>query len=219
MNLKNKLLVSLIFLIPVTTSCSSDPYPNAGKCETPGESKSVDERVAVCTGIEGKSKWYFAGKYFDETLLLAKLEYLDYALDDAFFKKLEDEKLTDSFFEIDKSQSLTTEDIAKFANGESRWDKLIESQSIISKEQDKEEYLFDYWTTVGEDKRSGNATHAQWDSARRDWLAQTRYNSELREDFKTTAEPLRATLSTRYSIYDKEAMFIFFARYVKYPPV
>ncbi len=210
--MKKLLCVLAVFAL---TSCSSDPYANAGKCDTPGESKAVDKRVAVCTGIEGKSKWYFEGQYFDETLLLAKLEYLDYALDDAFFKKLEDEKLIDSFFEIDKSQRLTTEDIAKFANGKSRWNKLIESQSIISKEQDKEEYLLDYWNTVGEDKRSGKATQAQWDSARRDWLAQTRYNSELREDFKTTAEPLRATLSTRYSIYDKESMFIFFARYTQ----
>jgi hypothetical protein len=215
MNLMNKLLVSLIFLVPVTTSCSSDPYPNAGKCETPGESKSVDERVAVCTGIEGKSKWYFEGKYFEDALLLSKLEYMTFGVDGKFFDQLEAEDLSDSFFQIDGKAELSVNDLANYATGDARWDALIEAQAKYEKAEELADYYFTERLRLIKDRALGKANEAEFLAATRDDSMQREIAAELRESRNAKAEVLRATLMSQYKITDKDGMLIFLSRYVK----
>jgi hypothetical protein len=112
--------LSIFILVGVLVSgCSSDPYANAGKCESPGESKVIDERVAVCTGIEGKSKWYFEGKYFEDTLLLAKVKYGNSSLTDSLKGILSKENLTvEDYVEVFRIYKITIEELAKFAQNE-----------------------------------------------------------------------------------------------------
>ena len=196
-------------------SCSSDPYANAGKCESPGESKVVDERVAVCTGVEGKRKWYFEGKYFDDALLLAKLEYTTFSIGNTFFDKLDAEDLSGAFFKIDGKAELSVSDLAKYSAGDSRWDALIEAQAKYEKAQELEDYFFNERLRLIGEKAKGKASEAEFLAAARADSLQRDVTYGLKETRDVKAEVLKATLTSQYSITDKEAMLILLARYVK----
>jgi hypothetical protein len=212
--MKLKILVISLSLC-LLAGCSSDPFDNAGKCETPGESKSIDERVAVCTGNEGKLKWYFEGKYFEDVLLLAKLEYLTFSVGDTFFKKLDAEDLSKSFFKINSTSELQVIDLANYASGDSRWDALIEAQAKYEKEKELEDYYFQERIRLIVEKSKGKATESEFLAAARASSLQQDVTYKFKESRDVKAQVLKATLISKYNITDKDALLIFLSRYVK----
>jgi hypothetical protein len=211
-----KVLVSVIFLTTLLSSCAPDPYANVGKCESPGESKVVDERVAVCTGIEGKSKWYFEGKYFDDSFLLAKIDYLSFSLTNELALKLKSEDLYDSFFGIYEAYKLSADDLAAYANGDSRWDDLIELKVKLDRETETEKYLNGEATRLFLDwKYKGKGNSSEVFSARDASNRQGNLTNDLYQSFKDKLAPLRGAISTEYSLSDRELSSIFLSRLVK----
>jgi hypothetical protein len=216
MMLKLRFLASALIFVSLLTSCSSDPYTNAGKCESPGESKVVDERVAVCTGVEGKSKWYFEGKYFDDSFLLAKIDYLSFSLTNELALKLKNENLYDSFFLIYDTYKITADDLAAYANGDSRWDDLIELKVKLDRETETEKYLSGEATRLFLDwKYKGKGNSSEVFSARDASNRQGNLTNDLYQSFKDKLAPLRGAISTEYSLSDRELSSIFLSRLVK----
>jgi hypothetical protein len=214
--MKRNYFLVLILVGTLISGCSSDPYENAGKCETPGDSKSIDERVAICTGIEGKSKWYFEGKYFDDSFLLAKIDYLSFKLTNELTSKLEEEDLLDSFFGIYKTYKLTADDLVSYANGDGRWDDLIELKVKLERETETEEYLSSEATRLFLDwKYKGKGTSSEVFSAREASNRQQNLTSGLYQSFKDKLGPLRGVISTTYSLNDRDLSQIFLSRLVK----
>ena len=216
MMLKLRLLASALIFVSLLTSCSSDPYANAGKCESPGESKVVDERVAVCTGVEGKSKWYFEGKYFDDAVLLAKIDYLSFKLTNELASKLKNEEIYDSFFGIYEKYKLTADDLMTYASGDSRWDDLIELKVKLEREKETEEYLSAEATQLFLDwKYKGKGNSSEVYSARDASNRQENLTAALYVSFKDKLGPLRGVISTKYSLTDRELSYMFLSRLVK----
>jgi hypothetical protein len=216
MMVKFRFLASALIFVSLLTSCSSDPYANAGKCEYPGESKVVDERVAVCTGIEGKSKWYFEGNYFDDSFLLAKIDYLSFSLTNELALKLKNENLYDSFFGIYETYKLTADDLMTYASGDSRWDDLIELKVKLDRESETEKYLSSEATLLFADwKYKGKGNSSEVFSARDAANRQANLTNALYQSFKDKLGPLRGVISTKYSLSDRELSYIFLSRLVK----
>lgn len=215
MSLKNKLLMILMFLVPLTTSCSSDPYANAGECETPGESKVIEGQLAVCTGKDAKTKWYSEGKYFEDALLLSKLEYSTFSVGDDFFKKLKQEELFDAFLKIDGKAELSVTDLANYASGDARWDALIEAQAKYEKAKELEDILFKEELRLLGDRFKGRASISEWANAKDETIEQRDLVWELREERDVKTEVLKATLVSQYRLTDSDAMLIFLSRLVK----
>jgi hypothetical protein len=216
MMLKLRFLASALIFVSLLTSCSSDPYANAGKCESPGESKVVDERVAVCTGVAGKSKWYFEGKYFDDAFLLAKIDYLSFSLTNELALKLKKENLYESFFEVYDAYKITADDLAAYANGDSRWDDLIELKVKLDRETETEKYLSGEATRLFLDwKYKGKGNSSEVYSARDASNRQFNLTNDLNQSFKDKLAPLRGAISTEYSLSDRELSYIFLSRLVK----
>jgi len=214
--MKKNYLTIFILVGILVSGCSSDPYANAGKCESPGESKVVDERVAVCTGVEGKSKWYFEGKYFDDSFLLAKIDYLSFKLTNELALKLKSEDLYDSFFGIYEAYQLSADDLMTYANGDSRWDDLIELKVKLEREIDTEKYLSGEATRLFLDwKYKGKGTSSEAFSARDASIRQGNLTNDLYQSFKDKLGPLRGVISTEYSLSDRELSSIFLSRLVK----
>lgn len=213
--LKLRFLASALIFVSLLTSCSSDPYANAGKCENAGESKIIENKLAICTGIDLKPKWYFEGKYFEDALLLAKLEYMTFSIGDTFFNKLDTEDLSNSFFKIDGKAELSVNDLAKYSAGDSRWDALIEAQAKYEKARELEDYFFKERVRLIGEKAKGKASEAEFLAAARADSLQREVTYGLKESRDVKAEVLKATLVSQYNITDKEAMLILLARYVK----
>lgn len=217
MNLKNKLLVSLMFLVLVTTSCSSDPYANAGKCESPGESKAVDERVAVCTGVEGKSKWYFEGKYFEDTLLLAKVKYGNASLTDSLKEILSKENLTvEDYVEVSRIYKIPIEELAKFAQNEPRWDGLLEANSRLTESDTKLGYLRSEMIKQQFDWVKGEATLNQRNTARQEYM--NFLNGEYEKtntNYQAKLNAMASSLGSKYSITSESLLLVFITRYAQ----
>jgi len=209
-------LLTLLMASLLLSGCSSDPYANAGKCESPGESKVIDERVAICTGIEGKSKWYFEGKYFDDSFLLAKIDYLSFKLTNELASKLKSEDLYDSFFGIYEAYKLSADDLMTYANGDSRWDDLIELKVKLEREIETEEYLSGEATRLFLDwKYKGKGSSSEVFSAREASVRQGNLTNDLYQSFNDKLGPLRGVISTEYSLSDRELSSIFLSRLVK----
>ena len=214
MNLKSKLLVSLMFLVLVTTSCSSDPYANAGKCESPGESKVIEEKVAVCTGLNPNFKWYFEGKYYEDTFLLAKIDYLFSAIGNEQAKKLKAENLYDAFWKIYDTYKLNIDDLVAYADGDERWDDLIELKSRLDRYREDEKYASMNATSQFLEWKQGKVSYekamlAQRNSERASSNAGSAYVS-----FKDKVQTLRGTLSSKYLITDRDLSYLFLSRLV-----
>ena len=209
--------IYLLFFLTATlllSGCSSDPFANAGECDLPGESKVLEGQLVFCTGKDSKIKWYSEGKYFDDALLLSKIEYSDFAVDDNFFNKLKQEKLTDAFFKISGKAELTVADLANYAIGDARWDALIEAQAKYEKAEEIEKYLFQEELRLLGDRFKGKASRSEWAKSRDEWIQQRDLAWELKEDRDVKAEVLKAALISQYRLKDSDAMLIFLSRFV-----
>jgi|GEM_PF-4017613 len=209
----------LFFLMAslLLSGCSSDPYANAGKCESPGESKVIDERVAICTGIDGKSKWYFEGKYFSDTLLLAKTKYRSFVLDDALKKKLEAANLTvEDFIKAYEQSKITMEDLAKFSGNDSRWDSLLEAKSNLDNSELEQNYLFKERYILLDSYRNGKATQSEAYKAQQEQIEHLEGPHALAlSNYEAKVNVMSASLTSIYSINDKDLLLIFLTNYAK----
>jgi hypothetical protein len=170
----------------------------------------------VCTGTEGKSKWYFEGKYFEDAFLLAKIDYLSFSLTNELALKLKKENLYDSFFGIYATYKITADDLAAYANGDSRWDDLIELKVKLDRETETEKYLSSEATRLFADwKYKGKGSSSEFYSAREASNRQLNLTGSLYESFKDKLAPLRGAISTKYSLSDRELSYIFLSRLVK----
>jgi hypothetical protein len=217
MMLKLRFVAGVLIFVSLLTSCSSDPYANAGKCENPGESKFIDTRVAVCTGIESKSKWYLEGKYFDDTLLLAKTKYLSFVLDDALKAKLAAANLTfDDFIRVYEQSKIRIDELAKFANNDSRWDSLLEAKSNLDDAQIEQDYLFRERFTLSDSYRKGKASQSEAYKAQQEQIEHLNGPHALAlSNFEAKVNVMSASLSSIYSITDRDLLLVFLTNYVK----
>jgi hypothetical protein len=218
MMLKLRFVASAFILVSILTSCSSDPYENAGKCETPGDSKSIDERVAICTGIEGKSKWYFEGKYFDETLLLAKAKYWTTQLNEELDSKLaeKDPEIISNIIKLYDFAKISLENLSVFANNNSRWDGLLESKSQLDAAEEQSSYLFRERVIKADEFSKGKISQAEA------YAAQVEHNEYMngtlasaKKDYEAKLGVMASSLSSIYSINDDELLTGLLLNYVR----
>jgi hypothetical protein len=212
--LKLRFLASALIFVSLLTSCSSDPYANAGECETPGKSKVVDSKLVVCTGKDSRTKWYSEGKYFEDALLLSKIEYSTFSVGDDFFKKLKEEGLADAFFKIGEKAELSVIDLANYASGDARWDALIEAQAKYEKAKELEDFLFKEELRLLGDRFKGKASISDWAKARDEWIRQRDLVYDLSEERNIKSEVLKATLTSQYKLKDSDEMLILLSRFV-----
>jgi len=209
----------LFFLIAslLLSGCSSDPFANAGECENPGESKIIENRVAVCTGIESKPKWYFEGKYFEDTLLLAKIKYAKSSLTDSLKETLTKENLTvEDYVEAFRVYKISIEELAEFAENEPRWDSLLEAKSRLTEADVKLNYLSDEMTKQQFDWVKGKATLNQRNAARQEYMNYLKSEYEkIETDYQAKLNAMASSLGSKYSITSESLLLVFIIRYAK----
>lgn len=210
-------LFRLVMLSVLLSGCSSDPYANAGDCENPGESRIIENRVAVCTGIESKPKWYFEGKYFEDTLLLAKVKYANSSLTDSLKETLTSENLTvEDYVEGFRVYEISIEELAEFAENEPRWDGLLEAKSRLTEADVKRDYLSDEMIKQQFDWVKGKATLNQRNAARQEYM--NYLNSEyeiIKTNYQAKLNAMASSLGSKYSITSESLLVVFITRYAK----
>jgi hypothetical protein len=208
-------LAILLLATILISSCSTDPYENSGKCETKGKSSIIDSRLAVCTGSIDNPKWYHSGKYYDDTVLLAKITYENYSDSDISESVFQREKVnTEELYDLYPKGLVSIEDLAQYAGNDSRWDSLIEAKADYDSASQQNSYLLQERSRLRNDWERGKATRQQA------YLAQEEHfeflngeYSRAQADFDSKLEVLRATLSTQYGISDKSLLLILLIRH------
>ena len=105
----------ILILIASLASCSSDSYANAGGCDDSGVSKIIKNKVAVCTGLKGKFKWYYEGKFYSDMILLGKIQAEFTDLEDPINQEITKQGLWRAYMKFDSTLSI--EEIIKFSVG------------------------------------------------------------------------------------------------------
>jgi hypothetical protein len=213
--MKSKTFLSGLFafaLLFTISGCASDPYENAGSCETLGESRESEGVVQVCIGIDDNLKWYISGKYFDDFQLLGEIvNELDLDISEA---EIRDQGLWEYWLQF--KLAVTSEDIANYAEGNTRWDGIIEAiadkktEIQIQNELIEERYAaFDEW-------QSGNL------SQQKAFEAQQRQIEHMKgpldkaaRNFDRKIAVLSADIVNKYGIVDKNDAFWFALRVIK----
>jgi len=207
-------LLPLLMANLLLSGCSSDPYANSGECELAGQSTVLEGQLVFCTGKDSITKWYSEGKYFEDALLLSKIEYTTFSVGDDFLDKLKQEDLFEAFFKIDGKAELSVTDLANYAMGDARWDALIEAQAKYEKAMELEDFLFKEEVRLLSESFRGKASKSERTRARNEWIVQRDLAWELREERNIKSEVLKATLASQYSLMDSDALLIFLTRFV-----
>ena len=198
---------SLCLLI---SGCSSDPFENAGTCKTPGKYESFEGKLAVCVGLEGKHKFYFEGPHFDAMYLLGKSEYdtLNFDNEDAFLDLAEKRGYKDLTWRTD--WVISNDEIAGFANGDSRWDSLIEANSKFTALKYEFDSAQKYRFQLLNDYRNGRISRAAAYAAQEDALKIAEKRDMAMEVFSAKLAVLRSELRALYKISDplESMMFV-----------
>lgn len=214
---KLKVLASVILFTSLISGCSSDPYENAGKCDEPGAAELIKGNFSICTGVNSNTKWYFRGKYFSDTILLAKTKYLSFQFDDKFKERLLTENLSmDDFILVYENSKISSEELAVFAENEPRWDSLLEAKSQLDDSQSEQTYLFRERFSLLEDFRKGKVSQSVAFKAQERQI--NHLDGELAEatrDYEAKVEVLSASLGSTYSITDKNLLLILLTKYTK----
>lgn len=204
-------------LASLLTSCSRDPFENSGRCETPGKSTTFDSRLAICTGIDSNFKWYHSGKFYDDTLLLAKTVYETYTATDLNTDTLREEKIKDlDIYGLYPQGLISIDDFAIFANGEARWDSLIESKSNYDSADETNTYLLARRWRLADEWRRGLVSRQEAFEAQeehKDFL--NGKFSRAQEEYDVKLKSLQASLKAKYQIVDKTLLLVFLVRHLK----
>ena len=214
--MKFKFLVTGILpicLIVLLSGCSSDPYENAGSCETTGESRESDGQVQVCIGIDGKLKWYSSGKYFEDFQLLGKIAYgSNFVIAESEIRSL---GLTDYSFQFEKL-AVRSEDIASYADGDIRWDGIIEAIADVDQERLTQDYLLDErFRTSLEWRRENGSQQKAYEAQQKQIEHMNGPLSEAQGNFDRKIAVLEADIVNRYGITNKKDSVIFTLRILR----
>jgi hypothetical protein len=216
--MKKYCFLVLILVGTLITGCSSDPYANAGKCDTPGESRVMESRLEVCTGLESNSKWYFEGKYYDETLLLSKAKYWTNQLNDEINSELQkkDPETFDSIIKIYNIAKISQENLSVFANNDARWDGLLESKSKLDAADEQSTYLFREKVIKSSDFSKGKISQSEA------YAAQVEYDDYMngtlalaKKDYEAKLGVMSSSLSSIYSINNNKLLTALLINYAK----
>jgi len=205
------ILLATISLCFALSSCSSDPYENAGECKKPGDSKMLQNRVVVCAGLDNRYKWYFEGKYFEDLKLLAIIEDHSTELESQIYKDLTAQHLWNAFMK--QGLGITIEQISNYANGDPRWDGLIEAKARYDLESKTQTYLMGERFRLNGQYRLGKATYTEAYAAQEKQIAHM--NGPLEKasnEFDQKLAVLRSELGNTYAIKDFPNLLFFTAR-------
>jgi hypothetical protein len=208
-----RLLALMIGLSITTTGCSSDPYENAGSCETQGESREIEGFVQVCIGIEDNLKWYLSGKYFNDFQLLGKIVYgADF---DIAQPEIRDSDLLDYALQYEKL-AVTSEDIANYAEGDTRWDGIIEAIADKDAERKIQDYLMDERFTARLEWQKGNLSQQKAYEAQQEQIEHMNGPLDRAErNFDRKISVLMADIINKYGVKNKEDATIFALKLLK----
>jgi hypothetical protein len=202
-----------IVLFGGLSGCASDPYENAGACENLGESRESDGQVQVCIGVEESLKWYSSGKYFDDFKLLGKIVYgSGFDIADPEIRKL---GLLDYALQYEKLD-VKSEDIASYAEGNTRWDGIIEAMAVVDQEREIQDYLLDerFEARIAWERGTGSQQAAYETQQKQiEHLNGALDSAEKNYDKKLSV--LTADIVNRYGITDKNRSVIFALRVLK----
>ena len=206
----NFLPIALLTLTITLAGCSSDPFENAGTCQVPGRYERFEGKLAVCAGLDGRHKFYFEGPHFDALYLLGKSEYdtLNFENEDAFLDRAEERGYKDLTWRTD--WVISNDEIAGFANGDSRWDSLIEANSKFTALKDEFDSAQKHRFQLLNDYRNGKVSRAAAYSAQEDALKIAEKRDMAMEVFSAKLAVLRSELRTLYKISDplESMMFV-----------
>ena len=213
MNVKKtpiKLLLPLLCSILIS-GCSSDPYASGGSCPTPGVYKKIDNKLAVCNGLNGQYKFYFEGPYFDAIYLLGKSEYdilnFDFDTINPFQKAANERGYEELTWRTD--WDITNEEIASFAQGDSRWDDLIEANSMVIKLKSEFSSAQAYRFEMINDYRAGKVSQQIAYEAQQDAMKIAAERDEAMQIFSAKLAVLRAEIKSFYKITDSIEPMLF----------
>jgi hypothetical protein len=195
-------LISIFALVLLLTSCSSDPYANGGECKNPGTYQKIENRLAVCAGLNGEFKYYFEGPHFEAIYLLGKSEYdiLNFDSEEPFHKVAEERGLSDLTWRTD--WKISNDEIANFAQGDSRWDGLIEANSKVIALESEFKFANAYRFEMLNDYRAGKVSQQIAYDAQQDALKIGTKRDSAMEIYSQKLAVLRAEIKSLYGISD-----------------
>ena len=137
-----KVLTPLFALLVLLSGCSSDPFKNAGKCEEIAATKTIDGKLAICTGLKDSYKWYFEGDSYDSIKTVGFIEATkaNVGLDNGDYLKFYDKVLKPLKNDVQASDALFNcmaipdnlqASVQKVTKGNQRWDSLVASLSSL----------------------------------------------------------------------------------------
>jgi TolA-binding protein len=213
--MKSKTFLSGLFafaLLFTISGCASDPYENAGSCETLGESRESEGVVQVCIGIDDNLKWYISGKYFDDFQLLGEIvNELDKDISEA---EIRDQGLWEYWLQF--KLAVTSEDIANYAEGDTRWDGIIEAIADKKTEIQTQNELIEERNTSFQEWQSGNLSEQKAFEAQQKQIEHMNGPyTEAGRNFDRKIAVLSADIVNKYGIVDKNDAFWFALRVIK----
>lgn len=175
----------------------------------------LDSRLAVCTGPIDNPKWYHSGKYYDDTVLLAKIIYSNYSDSDISEPVFQSEKMNiEDLYSLYPKGIVSIDDLAQYAGNDSRWDSLIEAKADYDSASQQDSYLLQERFRLRNDWERGKATRQQAYLAQEEHLEFLNGEySRAQAEFDSKLEVLRSTLSTQYQISDRSLLLIFLIRH------
>ena len=201
-------LLALILILGLT-SCASDPFRNAGACTEPGSYKKFEGELAVCAGLEGKYKYYFEGTPFEDMELLgrAELSSLAFGTEDPFINEANARGLSDLTWRTDSE--ITNDAISRYANGDTRWDSLIEANARrLTLEAENKEAL-NYRFSMLNDWRAGKVSRAIAYQAQQDQLEVRDRLDRAQTIFDEKLAVLRSDIKLKYQVKDTVEVMLF----------
>jgi len=202
--------IILVFTLLIgLTACSSDPFRNAGSCTEPGKYKKVDGELVICTGLDGKFKFYFEGTAFDDMDLLgrAELQSLTFDSEEPFLAEAKVRGLSDLTWRT--KHDISNDDISRFANGDTRWDGLIESNAKRQALEAENKIAQDYRFSMLNDYRAGKVSRALAYEAQQDQMAVVAKLDAAQAIFDQKLSVLRSEMKRLYGIQDTIEVMLF----------
>ena len=183
------------------SGCSSDPYANGGGCKNPGVYQKIENRLAVCSGLNSKYKFYFEGPHFDAIYLLGKSEYdiLNFDSEEPFIKVADERGLSDLTWRT--KWNISNDEIANFAQGDSRWDGLIANSKVIALESEFK-FANTYRFEMLNDFRAGKVSRQIAYDAQQDALKIATKRDSAMEIYSQKLAVLRAEIKSLYGVTD-----------------
>lgn len=202
--------ISITFsLLFVLSACASDPYRNAGSCNVPGSYQEFDGEVAVCAGLDSKHKFYFEGPAFEDMYLLGRAEIgiLNFDTEPAYTDKAKSLGLTPTYgFTLPE---ISNDDLARFANGDVRWDGLIEANAKRLMLKTENDIAFKYRRDMLAEYRAGRVSRAVAFEAQEAQMKTVAKLDDAQAMFDEKLAVLRSEIKRIYEVQDTLNVMMF----------